>query len=68
MDGTVGNSGGQRTAPRVDIYTGFHKALRHFLSDTLSLVGRVDVSDEAELAAALAQACVLLPAGAGGNG
>lgn len=36
----------QSTAPRMDMYTGIHKALRAFMADTLLGVGRMDVEDE----------------------
>ena len=38
-------------APRVDMYSGIHKALRALMSDTLLAVGRMDVTDLDELAA-----------------
>lgn len=50
------------TAPRVDLYAPIHKALRLFMGDTLARVGRVDVSDAADLAAALHQVEALLEA------
>ena len=37
-------------APRLDMYTGIHKALRAVMADTLLAVGRMDVHDELELA------------------
>jgi hypothetical protein len=49
-----------KTAPRVDLYAGIHKALRSFMSDTLVRVGRLDTDDHADLAAALAQLHMLL--------
>jgi hypothetical protein len=36
-------------APRVDMYSGIHKALRALMADTLLAVGRMDVADELEL-------------------
>jgi hypothetical protein len=36
--------------PRVDLYSGIHKALRALMSDTLLAVGRMDVEDDLELA------------------
>ncbi len=36
--------------PRLDIYTGIHKALRALMADTLLAVGRMDTDDETELA------------------
>lgn len=47
-------------ATRFDMYQPIHKGLRDFLGDTLSRVGRVDVSDEKDLAATLAQLDALL--------
>ncbi len=37
-------------APRMDMYAGIHKALRALMADTLLAVGRMDSSDELELA------------------
>jgi hypothetical protein len=37
-------------APRFDMYTGIHKALRAFMADTLLAVGRMDPDDDAEVA------------------
>lgn len=37
-------------APRVDMYTGIHKALRALMADTLLAVGRMDCTDDLELA------------------
>lgn len=37
-------------APRHDLYTGIHKALRALMADTLLALGRLDTDDEAELA------------------
>jgi hypothetical protein len=36
--------------PRVDMYTGIHKALRALMADTLLAVGRMDCDDELEFA------------------
>jgi len=36
-------------APRFDIYSGIHKALRAFMADTLLAVGRMDPMDEQEV-------------------
>jgi hypothetical protein len=47
-------------APRVDMYTGIHKALRAFMSDTLVEVGRMNVDDEAAVAHTTAQVSELL--------
>lgn len=43
------------TAPRFDMYVSIHKALRHFMTDTLHRVGRLDVEDTAETARVLGQ-------------
>lgn len=48
------------TTPRVDLYAGIHKALRLFMTDTLTRVGRLDTGDADELAATLAQIRSLL--------
>lgn len=37
--------------PRLDMYSGIHKALRALMADTLLAVGRMDVADAQELAA-----------------
>lgn len=37
-------------APRMDMYGGIHKALRALMADTLMAVGRMDASDDLELA------------------
>jgi hemerythrin-like domain-containing protein len=50
------------TAPRFDLYTGIHKALRLFMNDTLARVGRLDHDDPAEVGATLAQMQSLLDA------
>lgn len=36
-------------APRFDMYTGIHKALRAFMADTLLAVGRMDPADPADV-------------------
>jgi hypothetical protein len=38
--------------PRLDLYSGIHKALRAVMADTLLAVGRMDPADEAEVAQA----------------
>lgn len=48
------------TAPRVDLYSSIHKALRLFMSDTLGRVGWLDVDDADERDATLAQVDALL--------
>lgn len=37
-------------APRFDMYSGIHKALRAFMADTLLALGRMDATDEEDLA------------------
>lgn len=46
--------------PRMDIYAFIHKALRAFMSDTLTGLGRADVSDDADLNQACARVQQLL--------
>lgn len=46
--------------PRLDLYTPIHKALRHFMTDTLLRVGRLDVNDAADFQATLGQLDALL--------
>jgi hypothetical protein len=48
------------TGPRFDMYQPIHKGLRSFMADTLSRLGRVDVSDAEDLADALSQVESLL--------
>jgi len=48
------------TAPRLDLYAPIHKAMRHFMLDTLLRIGRLDVADAGEMAADLAQLDALL--------
>lgn len=50
------------TAPRFNIYAPVHKALRLFMSDTLQVLGRMDLDDTQELAGALDQLDALLDA------
>ena len=47
-------------APRHDLYVSIHKALRHFMLDTLMRVGALEVADEAEVEAVLGQVHALL--------
>ena len=47
-------------APRMDLYTPIHKALRAFMTDTLSRIGRMDVFDADDQQAALGQLDALL--------
>jgi len=47
-------------AARIDLYVSIHKALRSFMTDTLSRIGRIDVLDRADRDAALAQLDELL--------
>ncbi len=46
--------------PRYDIYMAIHKALRAYMSETLEVLGRMDIEDAGEFAAALAQVRELL--------
>ena len=46
--------------PRVDMYTGIHKALRACMVDALLALGRVDLDDDAELAGATQRLLELL--------
>ena len=46
--------------PRVDLYAPIHKALRHFMTDTLHRVGRMDVADADDMGRALGQLDALL--------
>lgn len=45
---------------RYDIYRQIHKALRAFMADTTTAVGRMDTDDDAEVARTLAQVRLLL--------
>jgi hypothetical protein len=47
-------------APRFDMYSGIHKALRAFMADTLLAVGRMDPADEHDIAAVSARVLQLL--------
>ena len=47
-------------APRADLYAPIHKALRHFMTDTLQRVGSLDTGDAGELGATLGQLDALL--------
>ena len=44
----------------MDLYVSIHKALRHFMTDTLTRVGRIDVADRADRDEALGQLDELL--------
>ncbi len=46
--------------PRYDMYMAIHKAMRACMNETLMTLGRMDVDDESEVAAALAQLRELL--------
>jgi len=46
--------------PRHDLYVSIHKALRHFMLDTLMRVGSLEVRDEAEMDEVLGQLDALL--------
>lgn len=48
------------TPPRLDLYTPIHKAIRHFMTDTLLRVGRMDVNDAEEVEATLGQLDTLM--------
>ncbi len=43
------------SALRVDIYRGIHKAVRAFMCDTLTMVGQLDIDDDADVTATVAQ-------------
>ena len=47
-------------APRVDLYGTIHKALRHFMGETLYRVGRIDVDDAADMEGTLGELDSLL--------
>jgi len=47
-------------ASRMDLYVSIHKALRHFMTDTLTRVGRIDVADRVDRDATLGQLDELL--------
>ena len=49
-----------QAAPRFDLYSTIHKALRHFMGDTLYRVGRLDVDDAADMEGTLGQLDSLL--------
>jgi len=51
---------GRAPAGRMDLYVSIHKALRHFMTDTLTRVGRIDVADRADRDEALGQLDTLL--------
>lgn len=50
----------QPAIPRVDLYAPIHKALRHFMTDTLHRIGCMDAADADDMAAALGQLDALL--------
>jgi hypothetical protein len=52
-------------APRFDMYSGIHKALRAFMADTLLALGRMDPADDAEVAQATGRVVELLDVCAG---
>ena len=52
-------------APRFDMYSGIHKALRAFMSDTLLAVGRMDPLDEDDVAQASGRVLDLMAVCAG---
>ena len=45
---------------RMDLYVSIHKALRNFMTDTLTRVGRIDVADRADRDEALGELDALL--------
>jgi hypothetical protein len=47
---TAATAGNEPATPRLDLYSGIHKALRALMADTLLAVGRMDADDELELA------------------
>jgi hypothetical protein len=49
-------------APRVDMYSGIHKALRAMMADTLLAVGRMDADDDLERAQVTERVLALLDA------
>ena len=51
---------GADAPPRHDLYAHIHKAMRHFLVDTLLRVGALEVRDEAEVGSVLGQLAALL--------
>ena len=51
---------GSAAVPRLDLYATIHKALRHWMVDTLLRTGRIDVFDRAAMAGTLAQLEALL--------
>ena len=48
------------SSPRYDMYMAIHKAMRACMSDTLAILGRMDVNDVDEVSAAMAQLRELL--------
>jgi hypothetical protein len=48
------------TTTRIDLYAPIHKALRHFMTDTLHRVGRMDVFDADDMGRTLGQLDALL--------
>lgn len=46
--------------PREDLYTGIHKAMRAMVCDTMVAAGRMDSSDESEVAQTLAQVRLMI--------
>ena len=53
-------SAADESTRRRDLYVSIHKALRHFMTDTLTRVGRIDVADRADRDATLDQLDALL--------
>lgn len=62
MSATLAPASKTATAARVDLYASIHKALRLFMNDTMTRVGRLDHDDPDEVSATLAQVQALLDA------
>jgi hypothetical protein len=50
----------RQPAPREDLYTGIHKAMRALICDTLVAAGRMDAGDEAEVAQTLGRVRLMI--------
>jgi hypothetical protein len=50
----------RQPAPREDLYTGIHKAMRALVCDTLVAAGRMDTADEAEVAQTLGRVRLMI--------
>lgn len=60
LSAPIATTAATATTTRHDMYASIHKALRHFMTDTLHRVGRMDVFDGADMGRALAQLEALL--------